>query len=116
MIADCSYSSLFWFIPNPRETRLCLKEKKAIANEWSLERIFREWTQGKVCSTQRTLSVGCKFGRYQIFAVFERKQALGKDVHTINLIYSFQVLIIIELSFILLCQGVVLVGESRFVL
>lgn len=38
-----------------------------------------------------------------------------KKVNTTDLIYSFQVLIIIELAFILLCQGVVLVGESRIV-
>ena len=48
--------------------------------------------------------------------MFVRKQALEKNVHAIDFIYSFQVLIIIELSFNVLCQGVVLVGESRFVL
>ena len=46
--------------------------------------------------------------------MFVRKQALGESVHTIDLIYSFQVLIIIEPSFSLLCQEIVKVGESCF--
>ena len=52
---DCDRRLLIFFTvlvrtESSRKKRLCLKEKKAIANEWSLERIFREWTRGKLCS------------------------------------------------------------------
>lgn len=84
--------------------RTCAQRKKAIANGWLLERIFREWTRGKGCSTTNAVDQ-LLFRRYQVFAVFVRKKALGKNVDTISCIYSFQVLINIELAFILLRQG-----------
>lgn len=104
VIEDCSYSSLFRLRKNPWWYALVFKGKKAIANGWLLERIFREWTRGKVCSTTNAVD-RLLFRRYQVFAVFARKQALGKNVDTISWIYSFQVLIIIELALILLREG-----------
>lgn len=81
-----------------------LKGKKATSSGWSLERIFREWTRGKVCSTTNAVD-RLLFGRCQISLCLYESRPLEKNVDTTNVIYSSQVQITIELAFILHCQG-----------